>query len=34
MDLTSGFRVALTIYGIGIFLAGSAFVGFLWWMFE
>lgn len=33
MDLMSGFGVVLTIYGVGIFLAGSAFVGLLWWVF-
>lgn len=33
MDLMSGFGVALAIYGAGIFLAGSAFVGLIWWAF-
>lgn len=33
MDMMSGFGVVLTIYAVGIFLAGAAFAGILWLVF-
>ncbi len=33
MDLMWGFGLMLTIYAIAVFLAGAAFMGFLWWIF-